>query len=77
MPSPSGYLADLDRNRQLHRVASECLIAFRSFSRRRRAEKTGMNFSIALTPESRREAWVAAPGTVMRNVGARAGRRDI
>ena len=29
-----------------------------------------MNFSIALTPESRREAWVAAPGTVMRNVRA-------
>ena len=52
------------------RAISGCLTSLRVASSRRSAANTGTNFSIALTPDSRREACAASPVTVSRNVSA-------
>ena len=44
--------------------------SLRARSSSRRADQTGQNFSIALTPSNRRDAWVAWPGTRSRKVSA-------
>ncbi len=53
-----------------HGWVSGCGSALRSASSSRRAVNTGRNFSTALTPAVRRDAWAARPGTTSRKVRA-------